>query len=68
MARIEPPPYSPDISPYDVDLIPKKTEPIRGRWIATRKDSANAVRQQLTRFTHGAENAEVDGIQRLPHR
>ncbi|GFW69990.1 hypothetical protein TNCV_1404431 [Trichonephila clavipes] len=24
--------------------------------------------QQVTRYTHGAANAEADGIQRLPHR
>ncbi|GFW49044.1 hypothetical protein TNCV_3902421 [Trichonephila clavipes] len=39
---------------------------VAGRF-ATRKD-INAVRQQVTRFTHGAPNAEADGIQRLPHR
>ncbi|PRD24858.1 UNVERIFIED_CONTAM: hypothetical protein NCL1_42570, partial [Trichonephila clavipes] len=43
-------------------------EPIRGRLFATQEDIANAVRQQVTRFTHGAANAEADGIQRLPHR
>ncbi|GFY35755.1 uncharacterized protein TNCV_4841321 [Trichonephila clavipes] len=52
----------------DFDLIPKIKEPIRGRWFTTREDIANAVRQQVTRFTHGAENAEADDIQRLPHR
>ncbi len=34
---------------------------------ATREDIANAVRQQVTRFRHGAANVEADGIQRLPH-
>ncbi|GFS99759.1 hypothetical protein TNCV_1095691 [Trichonephila clavipes] len=43
-------------------------EPIRGRRFATRENIANAVRQQVTRFTHGAANAETDGIQRLQHR
>ncbi|GFY05568.1 uncharacterized protein TNCV_4370771 [Trichonephila clavipes] len=52
----------------DFDLIPKIKEPIRGRRFATREDIANAVRQQVTRFTHGAASAEADGIQRLPHR
>ncbi|GFW42455.1 uncharacterized protein TNCV_240521 [Trichonephila clavipes] len=51
----------------DFNLIPKIKEPIRGRWFATREDIYNAVRQQATRFTHSAANAEVDGIQRLPH-
>lgn len=66
--ELEHPPYSPDISPCDFDLIPKIKEPLRGRRFATREDIANAVRQQVTRFTHGAANAEADGIQRLPHR
>ncbi len=34
----------------------------------TREDIANAVRQQVTRFRHGAANTEADGIQCLPHR
>ncbi|GFX86897.1 uncharacterized protein TNCV_2124441 [Trichonephila clavipes] len=62
------PPYSPDISPCDFDLIPKTKETIRGRRFATRENIANAVRQQVTRFTHDAANTEVDGIQCLPHR
>ncbi|GFX20432.1 hypothetical protein TNCV_3487901 [Trichonephila clavipes] len=32
----------------------------------TREDVANAVRQHVTRFTHGAANADAGGIQRLP--
>ncbi|GFU01806.1 uncharacterized protein TNCV_1523121 [Trichonephila clavipes] len=48
----------------DSHLNPKIKEPIRGRRFATREDIANTVRQQVTRFTHGA----ADGIQRLPHR
>ncbi|GFV14075.1 hypothetical protein TNCV_525511 [Trichonephila clavipes] len=43
-------------------------EPIRGSRFATREDTANAGRQQETRFTHGAAIAEADGIQRLPRR
>ncbi|GFR29430.1 uncharacterized protein TNCT_458041 [Trichonephila clavata] len=49
-------------------LIPKIKEPICDRRFATREDIANAVCQHVTRFTHGAANAEADGIQRLPHR
>ncbi len=64
---MELPPYSPDISPCEFDLIRKIKEPLRGRRFATRKDIANAVCQQMTRFRHGAVNAEADGIQRLPH-
>ncbi|GFV76142.1 uncharacterized protein TNCV_4672311 [Trichonephila clavipes] len=51
----------------DFDLIRKIKETIRGRWSATREDIANAVRQQVTRFTHSAADTEADDIQRLPH-
>ncbi|GFX62503.1 uncharacterized protein TNCV_413451 [Trichonephila clavipes] len=66
--KLEHPQYSSNISPSDFDLIPKIKEPIRGRRFATREDIANAVRQQVTRFTHDAVNTEADGIQYLPHR
>ncbi|GFR13226.1 histone-lysine N-methyltransferase SETMAR [Trichonephila clavata] len=66
--ELEHPPYSSEISPCDFYPIPKITEPIHGRWFATREDIANTVRQQVLRFTHGVANAEADGIQRLPHR
>ncbi|GFV40873.1 uncharacterized protein TNCV_1637571 [Trichonephila clavipes] len=59
--------YSPDIMTCDFDLIPKIKEPIHGKRFVTREDIANALRQQVTQFTHGAANAEVDGIQCLPH-
>ncbi|GFX82563.1 hypothetical protein TNCV_2167111 [Trichonephila clavipes] len=36
--------------------------------LATRGDIAEAVHQQITRFAHGAVNAEADAIQRLPQR
>ncbi|KAJ4429286.1 hypothetical protein ANN_26290 [Periplaneta americana] len=42
---------------------PKVKEPLRGRRFGTRMDIANAVQQQMTRFTHGKENGETDGIQ-----
>ncbi|PSN54341.1 hypothetical protein C0J52_16039 [Blattella germanica] len=48
--------------------IHKIKETQRGRRFGTREDIANAVRQQMTRFTHGAANAEADDIQRLQHR
>ncbi|GFX14231.1 uncharacterized protein TNCV_1767251 [Trichonephila clavipes] len=46
----------------DFDLIPKIKEPIRGRRFATREDITNALRQQVTRFTHGEANAVADDI------
>ena len=66
--ELEHPPYSPDISPCDFDLICKIKEPLRGRRFATHEDIATAVRQQVARFSHGAAHAAPDGIQRLPHR
>ncbi|GFU95200.1 uncharacterized protein TNCV_4139841 [Trichonephila clavipes] len=54
-------------SPCDFDLILKVKEPIRGRRFVTQEDIANAMRQQVTRFTHGVANAEANAIQRLPH-
>ncbi|GFU10160.1 histone-lysine N-methyltransferase SETMAR [Trichonephila clavipes] len=66
--ELDHPPYSPYISPCNFDLIPKIKELIRDRRFATREDIANAVRQHVTRFKEGAENAETDGIQCLPHR
>ncbi|GFY24359.1 histone-lysine N-methyltransferase SETMAR [Trichonephila clavipes] len=41
--ELEHPPYSPDISPCDFDLIPKIKELIRGRWLTTRENIGNAV-------------------------
>ena len=66
--ELEYPLCSPSISPCGFDLIPKIKEPLHGRWFATREDIANAVCQQVTRFTLSAANAEADGIQFLPHR
>ncbi|GFU68007.1 uncharacterized protein TNCV_2823501 [Trichonephila clavipes] len=63
----EAPFHSSNISLCDFNLIPKIKEPIRGRRFVIPEDIANAVRQQVTRFTHGAANAEADGIQCLPH-
>ncbi|GFR25121.1 histone-lysine N-methyltransferase SETMAR [Trichonephila clavata] len=66
--ELEHPPYSPNISPCDFDLIPKIKEQIRGRRFATRENIAKVVCKQVTRIIHGATNAEADSIQRLPHR
>ncbi|PSN49907.1 hypothetical protein C0J52_14935 [Blattella germanica] len=51
-----------------VPCIHKIEEQLRGRRFATQEDIANAVRQQMNRFTHGAANAKAEGIKRLPHR
>ncbi|GFQ69298.1 hypothetical protein TNCT_675531 [Trichonephila clavata] len=58
--ELEHPPYSPNVSTCHFDLILKIKEPIRGKQFATRV--VNVLRQQVTRFTHGGENAEADGI------
>ena len=57
---LEHPPYLPDLSPCDYDLIPKLKAPFR-----TRDDIAIAVRRLIMKnFSHG----EADGIRRVPHR
>ena len=62
---LERPAYSPDLSPYDCDLIPKLKDPLSGHRFRTRDDIAIAVRRLImTNFSHG----KADGIRRLPHR
>ena len=62
---LEHPPYSPDLSSCDYDLISKFKAPLRGQRFRTRDDIATAVRRLImTNFRHG----EADGIRRLPHR
>ncbi|PSN43469.1 hypothetical protein C0J52_03210 [Blattella germanica] len=51
-----------------VPCIHKIKKPLRSRRFATQEDIDDAVCQQMTRFTHGAANAETAGIQRLLHR
>ncbi|GFX83821.1 uncharacterized protein TNCV_350851 [Trichonephila clavipes] len=63
----EHPPYSPGISPWDFDLFSKIKEPIHGKRLATRKDFANAVHQQVSKFTQDAANTEADCIKHFPH-
>ncbi|GFW91088.1 uncharacterized protein TNCV_1759621 [Trichonephila clavipes] len=52
----------------EFDPIPKINEPICGRRFARCEDIANAMRQQVTRITHGVVNTEAGGIQRLANR
>ena len=62
---LEHPPYSPDLSPCDYDLISKLKAPLRWHRFSTRDDIVIAVRRLImTNFSHG----EADGICRLPHR
>ena len=62
---LEHPPYSPDLSPCNYDLIPKLKAPLRGHRFRTRDGIVIAVRRLImTNFSHG----EADGIPRLPHR
>ena len=42
---LERPPYSPDLSPCDYDLIPNLKAPLRGQRFRTRDDIAIAVRR-----------------------
>ncbi|GFX20018.1 hypothetical protein TNCV_1435781 [Trichonephila clavipes] len=61
--KLEHPPYSPDISPFDFDLIPKIKEIIRGRRSATREDISNAMRQQETGKCHdNVRFARIHGL------
>ena len=62
---LEHPPYSPDLSPCDYDLIPQLKAPLCAHRFRTRDDIAIAIRRLImTNFGHG----EADGIHRLPHR
>ncbi|PNF17990.1 hypothetical protein B7P43_G17351 [Cryptotermes secundus] len=59
------PPYSPDLSPRDFDLIPKMKEPLRGIRFRTVSEILQAVDHSIgTINTTGA----AKGILRLPHR
>ncbi|PNF18928.1 hypothetical protein B7P43_G15789 [Cryptotermes secundus] len=59
------PPYSPDLSPCDFDLIPKMKEPLRGIRFRTVPEILQAVDRSIrTINTTGA----AKGILRLPHR
>jgi len=59
------PPYSPDLSPCDFDLIPKMKEPLRGIHFRTVPEILQAVDRSIRTIntTGGAK-----GILRLPHR
>lgn len=59
------PPYSPDISPCDFDLIPKLKEPLRGTKFRTVNDILSAVDRSLRTIQR---LGSADGIRRLPHR
>ncbi|PNF40606.1 hypothetical protein B7P43_G06749 [Cryptotermes secundus] len=59
------PPYSPDLSPCDFNLIPKMKEPLRGIRFRTVPEILQAVDRSIrTMNTTGA----AKGILRLPHR
>jgi hypothetical protein len=59
------PPYSPDISPHDYDLIPKMKAPLQGIRFCTVNDVLQATDRSLCNLQRlGALN----GIQRLPHQ
>ena len=59
------PPYSPDLSPCDFDLIPKMKEPLRG----IRFRTVPAIRQAVDRSIRTINRTgAATGILRLPHR
>ena len=59
------PPYSPDLSPCDYDLIPKLKEPLRGIRFRTVEDVIQATDRSLRTIRR---LGSADGIRRLPHR
>ncbi|KAJ4431461.1 hypothetical protein ANN_20059 [Periplaneta americana] len=59
-SALEHPPYSPDLSPYDFDLIPQLKKPLNGKRFANREDIITAFRREVL---HTA-----DCIQHLHHR
>jgi len=59
------PPYSPDISPCDFDLIPKAKEPLRGRRFKTMPYIIDAVGRSVRTIN---KIGAAKGIMRLPHR
>ena len=58
------PPYSPDISPCDFDLIPKVKEPLRGRRFKTIPDIIDAVGRSVRTIN---KTGAATGTMRLPH-
>ena len=59
---LEHPPYSPNLSPCDYDLVPKLKAPLREHRFRTRDDIAIAVRRLImTNFKHG----EAEGSAQL---
>jgi len=59
------PPYSPNISPFDFDLIRKVKEPLRGRCFKTIPDIIDAVGRSAPTIN---KTGTAKGIMRLPHR
>ena len=58
-------PYSPDMSPSDLDLFPKLEEPMRGRSFS----SLEALSTDVTRATrHMDKSGVLDGVIMLPKR
>ena len=59
------PPYSPDLSPCDYDLIPKMKEPLRDVRFWTVPDILQALGRSIRTINR---RGAATGIQRLPHR
>ena len=59
------PPYSPDLSPCDFDLIPKMKEPLRGIRFRTVPEIRQAVDRSIRTINR---TGSANGILRLPHR
>ncbi|PSN39634.1 hypothetical protein C0J52_27943 [Blattella germanica] len=61
---LEHPPYSPDMSPCDYDLLSKVKEPLRGNRYNTREAIIHAVGRSIRSINR---NGRADGVRRLPN-
>jgi hypothetical protein len=59
------PPYSPDLSPYDFDLIPKTKEPLRGIRFRNVPEILQAVDRSIRTIN---TTGTAKGVLRLTHR
>ena len=61
---LEHPPYSPDMSPCDYDLLAKVKEPLRGTWDNTRDEFIRVIGRSIRRIN---KDGTADVVLRLPN-
>jgi transposase len=59
------PPYSPDMSPPDLDLFPQLKKPLRGKRFSSIEEVSNEVTRVIR---HIKKEGVLTGIQDLPKR